>query len=135
MSIVLKPVLKLDTLEAEEFEVAVANQTDFTVSDWFRRDMSHRHVFGVYRFGRFVGTCCWSGMPDGVQPYVWVARHERGQGCGSAMIDALAEEMKAVGVTGIAPMPIVAIGREADTAKRLAARLRAHFSFAQPLSA
>lgn len=132
MLIVLKPVLTLNGSEAEEFEGAVSHQTDFAVADWLRRDMPHRQVFAAYRSGRFVGMCCWSGMPDRVQACVWVVPHERRQGCGSAMTDALAEEMKGVRVTAIAPMPIAASGREAETAKRLAGRLRSHLCRTQP---
>lgn len=124
--IALKPVQDLSLTESEQVSLAVADQKDFGLSNW-SADIGCRHVFAAYRSHRFVGMCCWAGMPHQAQPYVWVHRNERSWGSGSLMIDALAPTMKALGVTGIGPMPIVATGREADTAMRLAARLRSHF--------
>jgi hypothetical protein len=125
--IVLKPVLDLSPTESEEIARLVADQKDFGLSYWSRTDLPCRPVFAAFRGPRFVGMCCWAGVPEQAQPYAWIHRNERRQGCGSAMIDALSASMNALGVTGLAAMPIVATGHEIHTAVRLGVRLRAHF--------
>lgn len=127
MVVTLKPVLELSPSELDEISASVRDHKDFTISEWYRRDLPYRPVFAAFRGADFVGMCCWSGMPHRAQPYIWIHPSTRRQGCGSGMVDALAVTMKALGVTGIAPMPIVATGRETETAMRLAARLRSHF--------
>jgi RimJ/RimL family protein N-acetyltransferase len=77
--------------------------------------------------GMPIGLAEASGAPNAINPSWWIDQEFRGQKYGNALVDALAEYLKAHGVTGVVGK-IAIDGPNHEQSAKLAKRFRAHFS-------
>ena len=106
-------------------------------ADVHAEDFGPPRVWDYYAIGLYavidlnsgtpIGIIEASGAKNAINPSWWLDQNFRGQGYGSALVDALAVYLKAQGVSGVVGK-ITIRGSYPGESRKLANRFQAHFS-------